>query len=161
MKRALLICPVCLVPLLALGAAAPAWAFLPTSDGAWVWQNPLPQGNDLFCVSSSDVTHGWAVGDSGTVVTTSDGGLTWTTQSSGTTADLGAVAFVDATHGWVVGSYGAVLATNSGGYPTKAPTAFLPLESAAALACAALAGLVCWRRRADRRRAAMRLLLPL
>jgi hypothetical protein len=40
---------------------------------------------------------------------------TWIAQDSGTSADLGAVAFTDATHGWVVGKAGTILATTDGG----------------------------------------------
>ena len=120
MKRALVLSLVCLVCLLGLWAAAPAWAFISTGDGAWVWQNPLPQGNDLNGVAFPDATHGWAVGDQGTILATSDGGATWSAQSSGTTAYLTAVAFADASHGWVVGTNSSegnsvILATSDGG----------------------------------------------
>jgi hypothetical protein len=40
----------------------------------WVWQNPLPQGNHLFAVSFVDANNGTAVGWSGTIVRTTDGG---------------------------------------------------------------------------------------
>ena len=53
--------------------------------------------------ASPTPTHGWAVGSSGTIVATSDGGAHWQVQTSGTDADLSAVAFPDATHGWAVG----------------------------------------------------------
>jgi photosystem II stability/assembly factor-like uncharacterized protein len=120
MKRAVLLCVLCLVPVLALCAVAPAWAFMSTGDGGWFWQNPLPQGNILRAVDFVDATHGWAVGDSGTIVATSDGGATWSVQSSGTTNDLHGVGFVDASHGWAVGSgsypySNVILATSDGG----------------------------------------------
>jgi hypothetical protein len=128
MKRALLLCLLCLVPALALCSVAPAWAFISTGDGGWVWQNPLPQGNDLYSVAFSDASHGWAVGDGGTILATTNGGATWTKQSSGTTNELNGVAFSDASHGWVVGSfetyypsphdYGTILATSTGGLVT-------------------------------------------
>ena len=96
MKRALVLFVVCLVPLLALCSAAPAWAFVSTGDGGWVWQNPLPQGNDLEGMAFVNASHGWAVGKEGTILATTNGGATWTGQSSGTTSDLFAVDFLDA-----------------------------------------------------------------
>src|SRR5688572_2256387 len=39
----------------------------------------------LRAVSFADASNGWAVGDFGTVVHTSDGGASWTPQASGTT----------------------------------------------------------------------------
>ena len=114
MKRALLLSLACLVPVLALCSAAPAWAFLSTGDGAWVRQNPLPQGNQLNGVAFADPTHGWAAGGD-TILATSDGGATWKKQSLGVQAWLAAVAFPDAAHGWAVGGEGTILATSDGG----------------------------------------------
>src|SRR5215217_1079697 len=72
----------------------------------WVWQNPLPQGNDLFGLSFSDINNGTAVGLSGTIVRTTDGGRHWIVQSTGTTEWLYGVSFVDANNGIVVGANG-------------------------------------------------------
>ncbi len=59
---------------------------------------------------------GWAVGLRGTIVHTSDGGTTWSPQTSGITANrLNSVSFVDAHNGWVVGDFGTVLHTSDGG----------------------------------------------
>jgi len=46
-------------------------------NAQWFWQNPLPQGNALYCVKfiSSDV--GWAVGIGGTILRTTNGGVTF------------------------------------------------------------------------------------
>jgi hypothetical protein len=62
-----------------------------------------------------DANHGWAVGASGTILATGDGGATWTQQTSGTTNTLNAVSFVDTSHGWATGLGGTILATNDGG----------------------------------------------
>ena len=43
---------------------------------------------DLNAVRSLDVNNGFAVGDSGTILKTSNGGNNWTIQSSGTMNDL-------------------------------------------------------------------------
>ena len=51
----------------------------------------------------SDVNDGWAVGQGGVILHTTNGGTSWLTQSSGTAYDLFSVSFVDANYGWVVG----------------------------------------------------------
>jgi hypothetical protein len=43
----------------------------------WFWQNPLPQGNTLNSVQLVSADIGWAVGDGGTILKTTDGGLSW------------------------------------------------------------------------------------
>jgi photosystem II stability/assembly factor-like uncharacterized protein len=61
-----------------------------------------------------DSTHGWAVGDHGTIVATTDGGVTWTAEDSGTTQGLWSVSFVDPQHGWVAGA-ATLFSTDDGG----------------------------------------------
>jgi photosystem II stability/assembly factor-like uncharacterized protein len=74
-----------------------------------------PRGSDLAAVVFVDALHGWAVGDSGNIVATQDGGATWRAQTSTTTQRLAGVAFVDKLRGWVVGDFGTILATTDGG----------------------------------------------
>ena len=81
----------------------------------WFWQNPLPQGNSLTDVFVIDQNTAIAVGWSGTIIKTTDGGLNWISQSSGTTNDLYSVHFVDDNTGWTVGSNGIILKTTNGG----------------------------------------------
>ena len=50
-----------------------------------------------------------------TILTTSNGGATWTPKNSGITTDLFGVFFVDSGHGWVVGNNGVILGTSNGG----------------------------------------------
>jgi hypothetical protein len=47
---------------------------------SWAWQNPMPRGNHLYGVSALNASTMIAVGDVSTVITTSDGGATWTVQ---------------------------------------------------------------------------------
>jgi len=112
------------------GWAASLNSMLATTDGGATW-NVQSSGDSAFltAVTFSDATHGWAVGATlnrkatgvanlladGAIVATTDGGATWTAQSSGTTESLTGVVFVDAKHGWVVGSSGTILATTNGG----------------------------------------------
>jgi len=71
-----------------------------------------------------DRLRAWVVGDAGTILHTTDSGLTWRRVASGTTASLERVYFHDRRHGWIVGGlrrrlrsggYGMVLRTEDGG----------------------------------------------
>ena len=65
---------------------------------------------------SSDGSTGWAVGQRGTVLRSTDGGETWEQRESGTRAWLRSVAFApDDDTGWVVGDDGTFLVTEDGG----------------------------------------------
>jgi len=75
----------------------------------WYWQNPLPQGNDLYDISFVGTSRGWAVGDHGYILHSDDGGLNWTQQNSTTTYELHAVYFINSNTGWAVGINGTLL----------------------------------------------------
>lgn len=81
----------------------------------WVWQNPLPQGNHLRDIFVFNANMAIAVGHAGTILKTTDGGVTWFPLSSGTTEDLYSVYFTDPDTGWAGGVNGTVLKTNDGG----------------------------------------------
>ena len=79
---------------------------------------------NLNGLNFSDPDNGWAVGDQGTIVHTSDGGANWTAQSSGTSYQLTGVTFTDAQDGWATGqsftpyddySSGLILHSTDGG----------------------------------------------
>src|SRR5215813_4098595 len=109
MKAVLLRVSILFFGLTALGTSA---SF---GQSGWFWQNPLPQGNHLRAVAAPDSTAVVAVGGSGTILRTDDGGITWTLQSSGTNNSLWAVSFVDANTGTAVGARGTILRTDDGG----------------------------------------------
>lgn len=69
----------------------------------------------LAGVSFVNANTGTAVGDNGTILRTTDGGLNWTGQTSGTGAHLRAVSFIDANTGTAVGTGGTILRTTNGG----------------------------------------------
>lgn len=104
-----------LVALALFASAAPAGAFVSTGVGTWVWQSPLPQGNDLNDIAFTDGEQGWAVGDAGTILRSTDGGLTWTSCRSGIGEDLHGIAAADSLSAWAVGEAGTVLTTGDGG----------------------------------------------
>ena len=89
--------------------------------GQWYQQNSGTTAN-LNSVHFEDVNNGWAVGDSGTIIYTSDGGTTWQKQVSGTILNLSDIFFTDSKHGWTVGydkfsekKKGMLLHTSNGG----------------------------------------------
>jgi photosystem II stability/assembly factor-like uncharacterized protein len=58
---------------------------------------------------------GFVVGDAGTILKTTDSGITWSPLASGTTNGLYDVYFFDATEGVAVGEQGLILRTTDGG----------------------------------------------
>ena len=84
-------------------------------------------GDSLRSVSFIDKSHGWAAGGLGTILHTSDGGVTWKEQETGVHFLMEKVFFIDREHGWAVGGWprdyevaikggmGVILATSNGG----------------------------------------------
>src|SRR3954449_595874 len=66
--------------LAALPALAPA--SVQVGSSGWQWGNPLPQGNTIRSMSFAGTT-GFAAGDFGTLLKTTDGGVTWSGLSVG------------------------------------------------------------------------------
>jgi photosystem II stability/assembly factor-like uncharacterized protein len=61
-----------------------------------------PTTYDLRRLDFVDHLRGWAVGDSGTIIMTSDGGESWVVQNSGTYFDVIDISIVDGTYGWAL-----------------------------------------------------------
>ena len=84
-------------------------------NGSWSQQDPPSEGyNSIYMVNN---TTGWAVGSSGVIVNTTDGGLSWNYQSNPDTSTraLNDVFFLNANEGWAVGNSGVILHTTNGG----------------------------------------------
>jgi photosystem II stability/assembly factor-like uncharacterized protein len=88
-----------------------------TADGGSTWQSQFGDASTpwLSDVAAVDASTGWAVGEAGCVLRTSDGGQQWTPVDLGTRADLTAVYFTDADHGWIVGDGVSIWRTVDGG----------------------------------------------
>ena len=69
----------------------------------------------LNSVYFTDINTGYAVGDSGTVIKTIDGGTNWFIQVSGTNRRLNSVKLIDNNIGIIVGDTGTILKTSNGG----------------------------------------------
>jgi hypothetical protein len=63
----------------------------------------------------SDTIHAWACGGGGTIIASTDGGMNWETQVSGTGLTLNKIWFVNDNQGWTVGDSGVILHTDDGG----------------------------------------------
>jgi len=73
------------------------------------------RGTDFTDVKFVDANTGYAVGDWGMILKTTDGGANWSEQSSGTTEYLYSVHFTDPNTGYAVGNSGIILKTINAG----------------------------------------------
>jgi hypothetical protein len=88
----------------------------PSTEGetySWTWERPLPQGNDLSDAAWVDGSTAVAVGASGSIIRSSDGGTIWDLVSTGGYHHLSAVSFGSEDRGITVGA--AVLTSSDGG----------------------------------------------
>ena len=86
-----------------------------TAQEGWYKQNRNQHPQHLRGVQLLDSELGFAVGDSGTILRTDDGGETWIAQQSGTKNNLLCLEFVDKLVGCAVGANGTILNTDDGG----------------------------------------------
>src|ERR1039457_2080735 len=75
----------------------------PNNYSQWFWQNPLTQGNSLNGTYFISHDTGWAVGDIGTLLKTTNAGDVWSIQNSPTTTSLHGISFFDSSNGIIVG----------------------------------------------------------
>jgi photosystem II stability/assembly factor-like uncharacterized protein len=74
-----------------------------------------PGDVNLYALSYADPEAAWLVGEFGTVLTSSDGGVAWRQQPSTVESTLFGVHFADRRRGWAVGADGVILRTQDGG----------------------------------------------
>src|SRR5262245_34432216 len=87
-------------------------------DGGANWEAGTlrrPPESILLRMSFANDQLGWAVGESGTIQRTIDGGATWALQEAPTRKLLYDVAAIDDSHAWAVGAGGTILRTVDGG----------------------------------------------
>ena len=85
------------------------------AQSGWFWQNPLPQGNDLLSISFINQNTGYAVGNFGTVIKTTDMGETWKNVELPTTCNYTKIKFIDLNTGFLIRSDSTLLKTTNGG----------------------------------------------
>jgi photosystem II stability/assembly factor-like uncharacterized protein len=86
-----------------------------SSNGGATFSNNGIGGNDLNGVWMIDANTGWAVGNGGRIVKTTNGGAAWTPQTSGTANNLTDVKFTSSNNGYACGDNGTVVYTTNGG----------------------------------------------
>ncbi|MCW5860013.1 MAG: DNRLRE domain-containing protein, partial [Caldilineales bacterium] len=97
-----------------LGAGSQGMLLKSTNGGeTWRYQSPVTD-KDLYDLSAVGA-NAWAVGQSGTVVFSGDGGNNWKQLPSGLAANLNGVHFLDGANGWVVGDGGLIAHSSNGG----------------------------------------------
>jgi photosystem II stability/assembly factor-like uncharacterized protein len=99
---------------------------LPCNPFAQVWTpiTGLPVTAAFKTVKFIDLSNGWAAGENGVILHTTNGGITWSVQTSGTTSTLRSIFFIDASNGWACGDEGTIIATSNGGttwFPQTSP----------------------------------------
>lgn len=117
-----------------LALAGPATGSVQVGGSGWMWGNPLPQGNTINAMSFQG-TAGVAVGDFGTVVTSTDGGSTWTGRKSGTSTDLTEVQVITPTSFFAGGGCVGRLSVDGGATFTR--VAFTSVETSCSQGLAA------------------------
>jgi len=89
--------------------------FSNSSLSQWFEVNPVPDGNRLYDMSFINDSTGWIVGWWGLIMKTTNTGLKWIKQTSGTTQHLTTVHFENENVGWCAGESGIVLKTEDSG----------------------------------------------
>lgn len=90
-----------------------------TTSGGLEWINYSMNNSYSISVFFTDNIKGWSSGYYGMINFSTDGGVTWTNQSSGTSEHLNSVYFSNAYTGWCVGNSGIILKTTSAGVLTN------------------------------------------
>lgn len=99
------------------------------AQSGWLPQNSGTSAN-LYGVHFIDSNNGFAVGDGGTLIRTTDGGITWSAVSLGVTKNLRDIDFGDKLHGCIVGDSTTIFTTDDGGttWTPRTPTLKKPVD---------------------------------
>ncbi len=114
---------------------------LVSADAGQKWDKFKPADGGTVqgrAIQFLDGNNGWLVGKNAKLMTTGDGGQSWTAVAlplpPGNKPDLRAIYFVDSRHGWVVGEEGTIFNTRDGGATwTMQDTGLADARSAARL----------------------------
>jgi photosystem II stability/assembly factor-like uncharacterized protein len=92
------------------------FAFILPGLAQWHWQYPIPQGNrlnDMVFLEGSEI--GYAVGNGGAILKSTDQGVSWSLMDSATIVNLNGICFTGPNNGYIVGDNGVLLNTNASG----------------------------------------------
>lgn len=116
-----------------LGSAGEKFALksgLHGPQGAWTWQNPLPQGNTLIALDAIGNSI-WVAGLTEAVYRSVDRGATWNATDVDVYQDIADLAFADEQNGWIVSNFanldqgqGGIRSTDDGGATWSDPIYF-------------------------------------
>lgn len=85
-----------------------------TTNAGLNWQT-YSTSTEIYDCYFTTQSNGWMCGKSGAMMRSTDGGVTWGTQSTGVTDTLLSVYFRNASFGWACGTNGRIIATTNGG----------------------------------------------
>lgn len=102
MKKANLLTIICL------------FLFTINTQGQWRWLHPSPQGNTINKLSFINASTGWAAGEKGALIKTSNGGNSWVLQYPGHIDDITELVFTDSLHGFSTALSELYYSSNSG-----------------------------------------------
>ena len=74
------------------------------AQSVWQWQQPQPTGNFMWAVDFVDDNTGYAAGDVGTIIKTTNGGLDWSVKNINPNIRFLSVQFLNAMTGFVLGN---------------------------------------------------------
>lgn len=98
-----------------LGAANGVGLMFQTTDGGKHWQERYRSLDGLSKIRFANEKVGWMIGGNGLILRTSNGGMRWTRQASGTDVLLNGLVVIDTNNAWVSGAAGTLLWTKDGG----------------------------------------------
>ncbi len=86
-----------------------------TTDGGNSWLGVYQAEYWMSDIEFTSENNGYAIGSTGYLIQTSNGGIDWYRVNDITQNDLYSLKFINDTEGWIVGAWGTVLHTTNGG----------------------------------------------
>lgn len=84
------------------------------TSSSWQWVHPYPQGNSLRKVEFVNSNTGYLIGDFGTILKTTNGGVNWNVMFVGKKTYLNGISFINASTGIICGQ-SSIFKTTTGG----------------------------------------------
>jgi photosystem II stability/assembly factor-like uncharacterized protein len=85
------------------------------AQGRWQWQNPLPQGADMFAVIALSPDRAIITGSGGTIMTTENAGQNWHIQRLPEVDWVRRYSFISESEGWIIGNWHDIVNRNNNG----------------------------------------------